>query len=254
MVILSGMAFVAGGADIMRRTALLLVVGVASAGASSTAACAQAAPIVGPASSEPYGDWLTEAASRFALPVSWIRAILRAESAGKPQATSPKGAMGLMQLMPATWGFLRDALRLGGDPYDAHDNIIAGAAYIRMLIDRYGSPGWIAAYNAGPGRYEASLRGRALPAETRAYTATVAAHLQRDGGSGAISGAAVVPVVWTHAPLFVVPPVRTLTANSVPPEPSADDASTVTRARNIPAIALHSDGLFVAQTATGSAP
>jgi hypothetical protein len=248
------MAFVAGGADIMRRTVLLLVVGLASAGVSSTAACAQAAPIVGPTSSPPYADWLTEAALRFALPVSWIQAILRAESAGQQRATSPKGAMGLMQIMPATWGFLRDALRLGGDPYDAHDNIIAGAAYIRMLIDRYGSPGWIAAYNAGPGRYEASLKGRALPAETRAYAATVAAHLQRDGGSVGASGAAVLPVAWTHAPLFVVPPVRRPAADAAPPEPSTDDASTPTLARNVRARELSSDGLFVAQIARGTAP
>lgn len=99
---------------------------------------------------------------------------MRAESAGDPSATSPKGAMGLMQIMPETWAGLRARHRLGADPYDPHDNIIAGAAYIRELSDRYGSPGWIAAYNAGPGRYEDSLDGRPLPAETRAYLAIIA--------------------------------------------------------------------------------
>ena len=61
-----------------------------------------------------------------------------------------------MQIMPQTWAELRARYGLGTDPYDPHDNILAGAAYIRELHDRYGAPGFLAAYNAGPGRYEAS--------------------------------------------------------------------------------------------------
>jgi len=93
---------------------------------------------------------------------------------GRP-ITSRAGAMGLMQLMPGTWRELRLALSLGEDPYDPHDNILAGTAYLRAMYDRFGYPGLFAAYNAGPKRYAAFLSGaRALPAETRSYVAAVA--------------------------------------------------------------------------------
>jgi Transglycosylase SLT domain len=83
--------------------------------------------------------------------------------------------MGLMQIMPKTWADLRARHGLGADSYDPHDNILAGAAYIRELSDRYGAPGFLTAYNAGPGRYERHLAtGRPLPAETQAYVATLA--------------------------------------------------------------------------------
>jgi soluble lytic murein transglycosylase-like protein len=78
--------------------------------------------------------------------------------------------MGLMQIMPRPGRVCASATG-SARTLRPRDNIIAGAAYIRELFDRYGSPGWIAAYNAGPGRYEASLSGRPLPAETRAYVA-----------------------------------------------------------------------------------
>ena len=83
-----------------------------------------------------------EAAQRFAIPASWIRAVMRVESFGDPRALSPKGAMGLMQIMPDTWSELRSRHGLGADPYDPHDNIIAGAAYLRELHDRYGEA-WV---------------------------------------------------------------------------------------------------------------
>lgn len=111
------------------------------------------------------------AATRFGLPVALIEAVIEAESAGQSRAVSTAGAMGLMQLMPATWAELRARLRLGPDPFDPADNILAGTAYLRQLHDRYGAPGFLAAYNAGPGRYEASLAGRPLPLETRLYVA-----------------------------------------------------------------------------------
>ena len=80
-----------------------------------------------------------------------------------------------MQIMPKTWAELRARYGLGADPYDISDNILAGAGYIRELSDRYGAPGFLAAYNAGPGRYERHLKtGRPLPAETQAYVATLA--------------------------------------------------------------------------------
>ena len=87
---------------------------------------------------------------------------------------SPKGAMGLMQIMPDTWAELRSRYGLGPDPYDPHDNIIAGTAYLRELLDRYGERGFLAAYNAGPSRYEEHLAtGRPLPSETLSYMAAV---------------------------------------------------------------------------------
>lgn len=113
------------------------------------------------------------AAIRTGLPVALIEAVIAAESGGQPRAASRAGAMGLMQLMPGTWALLRAQLGLGADPFDPADNILAGAAYLRDLRDRYGAPGYLAAYNAGPGRYEASLAGRPLPLETRLYVARI---------------------------------------------------------------------------------
>jgi len=70
---------------------------------------------------------------------------------------------------------LHQRYRLGAGPYDAHDNIIAGAAYLRELHDRYGAPAFLAAYNAGPARWEDHLAtGRLLPMETQAYLARLA--------------------------------------------------------------------------------
>ena len=89
--------------------------------------------------------------------------------------TSPAGAMGLMQVMPATYDELRGRYStLGDDPYDPYNSIMAGAAYIRELYDLYGSPGFLAAYNSGPGRLDDYLtRNRPLPDETRRYVAMI---------------------------------------------------------------------------------
>jgi hypothetical protein len=123
----------------------------------------------------PFGAFVTEASKRFGVPEHWIRAVLRVESGAKQRARSSKGAMGLMQIMPKTWTELRARCGLGADPFDPRDNILAGAAYIRELYDRYGAPGFLAAYNSGPGRYERHLAtGRPLPDETQAYVATLA--------------------------------------------------------------------------------
>lgn len=131
-------------------------------------------PIDRARSLEQWAGYVSEAATKTGLPVQWIDAVILAESGGRATLkghpiTSPKGAMGLMQLMPATYSTIKADLNLGGDPYDPHDNILAGATYLRAMFDRYGYPGLFAAYNCGPGRFEASLRGRTLPAETRLY-------------------------------------------------------------------------------------
>jgi Transglycosylase SLT domain len=123
--------------------------------------------------------YIAEAANRFDLPERWLHAVIRIESAGCERmdghpTTSTAGAMGLMQLMPQTWLRLREHFKLGTDPYDPHDNILAGAAYLRVLYDRYAIPGAFIAYHAGPRRYEDYLSGaRALPPATRAYISHV---------------------------------------------------------------------------------
>src|SRR3546814_5147096 len=105
---------------------------------------------------------------------------MRAESGGHTMLdgrpiTSRAGAMGLMQLMPASYADMRRRLDLGPNPHDPRDNIRAGTFYLRLMYERFGYPGLFAAYNAGPARYAAHLRtGRTLPGETRSYLATLA--------------------------------------------------------------------------------
>lgn len=121
-----------------------------------------------------FREFVEQASRRFDVPVRWIRAVLDVESARDVRARSPRGAMGLMQIMPETWAELRLRYQLGNDPYDPRDNILAGTAYLHELHERYGSPGFFAAYNAGPARYEEHLAGGSLPDETRAYVAKLA--------------------------------------------------------------------------------
>lgn len=124
---------------------------------------------------------ITEASQRFHVPKPWIRAVMRQESGGRTMLghdrpiVSQAGAIGLMQVMPATYGDMAEQHRLGADPFDARDNIMAGTAYLRWLHKRYGYPKMFAAYNAGPGRVE---RGGRLPAETRAYVGGIAKTLR----------------------------------------------------------------------------
>lgn len=102
-----------------------------------------------------------------------------AESAGDPNAVSDKGTMGLMQIMPETWNHLRVRHGLGSDPFLPRDNILAGTAYLREMLDRYGLVAlMLAAYNAGPGRVDDHLaNGHTLPQETLDYVATLLAKL-----------------------------------------------------------------------------
>ncbi len=198
-----------------------------------------------------YADHIAEASRRFDVPIAWIQAVMRAESAGEPRALSSAGAMGLMQIMPATWADLRARYSLGRDPYDPRDNIFAGAAYLRELHNRYGSPGFLAAYNAGPGRYEESLSGRPLPAETRAYVALLAPLIDGSASTNPTAIAAVDRSAWTRAPLFIAQSGRTSATASVPAERLPDDAPAATSVRDVSAIVPQSNGLFVARTAAG---
>jgi hypothetical protein len=125
--------------------------------------------------SDPWGPYIVEASNRYDVPIPWIRQVMRAESGGRVFDTSSAGAMGLMQVMPDTYRDLRAQYGLGDDPYNPHDNIMAGTAYLRQMYDLYGFPGFLAAYNAGPGRLDDYLtRNRPLPDETRHYVAKIA--------------------------------------------------------------------------------
>jgi hypothetical protein len=196
-----------------RRRRPWLCAGITIALLISAAAAAGGQPVAAPPPSAPATDrfaaFVTEAARRFGIPEAWIRAVMRLESGGQVRATSPKGAIGLMQLMPGTWSDLSLRYGLGDDPFDPHDNITAGAGYLRELHDRYGAPGFLAAYNAGPARYEDHLAtGRPLPVETRAYVAALAPRLS--GSASSVSTVvAVIARDWTDASLFPTRVART---------------------------------------------
>lgn len=187
------------GAIGRRRTrfvAVLACLCAATAGAQARPASAACPPAI--ALDVP----VARAAQRFAIPDTLIRSVIAVESNGAVFAVSPKGAMGLMQLMPGTWGELRLRYALGTDPFNPCDNILAGTAYLRELLDRYGDPGFLAAYNAGPGRYEAYLRGRPLPSETIAYVARLSGRMM--GGIAPVPVRALPdPDAWKRGGLFV---------------------------------------------------
>jgi soluble lytic murein transglycosylase-like protein len=108
-----------------------------------------------------------QAARKFALPEGFVRSVMHAESGFQPTAVSPKGALGLMQLMPET------AKTLGVDAKDPQQNAEGGAHYLRELLERYqDDPDQVllalAAYNAGPGAVE-KYHGVPPYRETREY-------------------------------------------------------------------------------------
>lgn len=157
-----------------------------------------------PAKADEVARWrpmIEEASTRFGIPTSWIERVMRAESRGYTTLNgrpirSRAGAMGLMQLIPATWADMRARLALGTNPDDPRDNILAGTFFLRLMYDRFGYPGLFGAYNAGPGAYAAWLAGnRRLPGETVAYL-------------GAVSGPSQLTSLADQAevspPLFVV--------------------------------------------------
>jgi len=147
---------------------------------------------------------IAEASRRFGVPQAWIRAVMRVESAGNPAAVSSAGAIGLMQVMPETFADMRAELGLGGDPFAVRDNILAGAAYLRRMFDCYGSPGFLAAYNAGPGRWEAHLAsGRPLPAETVAYLVRLAPIMGFDAGEASMIGRSIGAAAPSRPSIFV---------------------------------------------------
>jgi len=142
-------------------------------------------PVPGPPD-DPWGPYIQNASSRFSIPSSWIHAVIHQESGGHEYRnghpiTSGAGAMGLMQLMPATYAEMQARFSLGADPYDPRNNIMAGTGYIGILYAKYGAPAFLAAYNAGPTRLDDYLStGRSLPNETVNYVAAITPNLGND--------------------------------------------------------------------------
>jgi len=156
---------------------------------------------------------IKEASRRFGIAEDWIKAVMRMESGGRTTLddnrpiTSKKGAMGIMQVMPGTYADMRQQYRLGADPYNPRDNVLAGTAYLRVLYEKYGYPKMFAAYNAGPAIVDAKSAGASeLPNETRAYVNGIA-HILGDEN---IAAAVNLPAQASE-PVQAVDPIATLT-------------------------------------------
>lgn len=238
---------IAGRCCAARHIPLLLLSGLCLTVALPVAADIPRAGVKALDLDDPYAAPIAEASQRFGIPAAWIRAIIRAESAGDPHAVSSAGAMGLMQIMPQTWDELCAALALGNDPFVPRNNILAGTAYLRQMYDRYGSPGFLAAYNAGPGRYDEHLAGRPLPAETQAYVAALAPFM-RDDVAAPVVVVSLNALPWISAPLFVgrssTDPMQTVSPSS--------DTQAIDPQREIFTSAPRSSSLFVARPAPES--
>lgn len=238
------------------RYVVLMTAATLLLGAGSGFAVAQSTPMVRPAAVDPHAAHIAEASQRFGIPEHWISAVLRTESAGDVRAVSSAGAMGLMQVMPDTWAGLRIRHDLGRDPFDPRDNILAGTAYLREMFDRYGNvAAMLAAYNAGPGRYDEYLAtGRALPAETRAYVAALAPILGGAAASEAPAPAPAPPADWREAPLFVALPADMRTIAAQPSESPSGDGRASVPARDPVDAEPATGSIFVARANDGEVP
>ena len=173
----------------------------------------------------PYLETLIQKyAGRYGVDPSLVRAVIRHESDFNPYAVSPKGAQGLMQLMPGT------ASSMGvSDPFDPEQNIAGGVGFLRHCLDCFGQnvPLAVAAYNAGPGRVARSQGVPAIP-ETQAFVRNVI---------GAYTGSASVPLATTAPPVKPKPKVAArpslndliLPTHSRTPPPEVEAASAPSR-------------------------
>lgn len=232
-----------------RRLTALLLTGLLSVVTISGSARAQVVPSASADQASPIALHIDVASRRFRIPASWMRAVMRAESAHDIRAVSSAGAIGLMQVMPETWLELRARYDLGRDPFDVRDNILAGAAYLREMYDRYGNvSAMLAAYNAGPRRYDEYLAGtRDLPAETRAYVATIAPLLGVDPPPYAMPSTRANPLAWMSAPLFVARSDDVGKAAAMHPERQRESGPNAPRMQDTSAFSARSPALFVAR-------
>lgn len=192
---------------------------------------------------------IAEATQRFRIPDHWIRAVMQAESAGNARAVSSAGAMGLMQIMPGTWAELRAVHGFGSDPFDRRENILAGTAYLRQMYDQFGVPGFLAAYNAGPGRYAEHLRtGRTLPRETRRYVAALSQELGFSDAPNAQPIRTVSADRWQAAPLFAPVSAPREARRSAEPDRSSADTQTADALSPSRSQATQPNPLFVSRT------
>ena len=133
---------------------------------------------------DPWGPYIHIASQKFDVPEAWIRGVMRAESGGHEYmdgqlTVSSAGAMGLMQLEPGTYQEMAARYGLGSDPFNPYNNIMAGTAYIHEMYEVYGSPAFLAAYDAGPGRLDSYMNYHTpLPYETVNYVAEIAPSIQ----------------------------------------------------------------------------
>lgn len=237
----------------VRCPALLLLSGLLFNAAFPTVSIAQS-DLVERRAADPYAAPIAEASQRFRIPERWIRAVMQVESAGRMRAVSSAGAMGLMQIMPDTWAGLRIRHRLGRDPFDPRANILGGTAYLREMVDRFGSPGFLAAYNAGPERYQQHLdRGRPLPPETRAYMARLLSML---GLAPLKSTATVTPVPpdWREAPLFVERSERKPTADRMQEKSRSTNGPPIPPVRPDNTNGTQPDAVFAARSRRENSP
>ncbi|GBR45751.1 murein transglycosylase [Acetobacter pomorum] len=159
-----------------------------------------------------WGPYIQEASTRFSIPQAWIRAVMQQESGGHQYmhghlTRSVHGAVGLMQIKPDTYHELAKRYQLGSDPYNPHDNIMAGSGYIRQLYDRFGSPDFLAAYSCGPQCMENHrTRHTALPSYAKAYLAAVSPHLN-DPVPNTLSPANAIAIANTQPPATAAPTV-----------------------------------------------
>jgi soluble lytic murein transglycosylase-like protein len=233
--------------DRSRRAVLPLFVALTVSNATAVAGARPAEPTASYRTSDPFADFVEKASRRLRVPVHWIRAVIDVESAGDARARSPKGAMGLMQIMPETWVELRLRYDLGNDPYDPHDNILAGTAYLRELHDRYGFPGFLAAYTAGPARYEEHLAGRPLPAETQAYLQKLVPVV----GNDIAASSAVASRRSSAGALFVVGSESSKAAARLQTGRAPSRPPMAASVHDISAVVPQATGLFVARSVAG---
>nr|WP_207458089.1 lytic transglycosylase domain-containing protein [Azospirillum sp. SYSU D00513] len=261
------------GSTVRRVKSLLGAVALSALVAS----CAGDAPQT-TAGSGNFDQHIAEASARFNMPEHWIREVIRQESGGRTMMNgrpivSHAGAMGLMQVMPGTYAEMRRKHGLGPDPFHPRDNILAGTAYLREMYDLFGAPGFLGAYNCGPGCYGDYLAGRrTLPGETRRYLASVGPRLNgaapAPGGydTGIVAVAAVDPVprsavqppsaqTVTRAPVQVAElPPPAVAPPYVPPRPSVAPGPVVARPAPVPAAPVQVAGQWTIQLGAFRSP